>query len=65
MSSASTTGLPPPKWELLSAICLERTPIIMPLKTEIEQEMSEMIEKFDTIKSLKSDHELRQDEDKY
>ena len=33
--------------------------------TNIEQEISQMFEKFDRIQSLKSDHELRQDEDKY
>jgi hypothetical protein len=33
--------------------------------TKIEQEMTEIIEKLDTARSLKSDHELRQDEDKY
>ena len=33
--------------------------------TKIEQEMTEMIEKFDTMRSLKSSHELRHEEDKY
>lgn len=33
--------------------------------TKIEVEMSEMFEKLDTMKSLKADHELRQDKDKY
>jgi hypothetical protein len=65
MSSASATSSSPPKWELRSAMCLERTPIILPPMTKIEQEMTEIIEKLDTARSLKSDHELRQDEDKY
>ncbi len=65
MSSASTSSSSPPKWELLGAICLERTPIIVPPMTKIEQQMSEMIEKFDNMRSLKSNHELRQEEDKY
>ncbi|KAI9560105.1 hypothetical protein GHT06_014115 [Daphnia sinensis] len=62
-SSLSTTN-PSPKWQLLSAICLERTPIIMPPMAKIEEEMAELFEKLDTMKSLKSDHELKQDEDK-
>jgi hypothetical protein len=33
--------------------------------TEIEQQISEMIEKFDNMRSLKSNHELRHEEDKY
>ncbi|KAK4029656.1 39S ribosomal protein L46, mitochondrial [Daphnia magna] len=61
--SLSTTN-PSPKWELLSAICLERTPIIMPPMAKIEEEMADMFQKLDTMKSLKSDHELKQDEDK-
>ncbi|XP_057365601.1 large ribosomal subunit protein mL46-like [Daphnia carinata] len=59
----STTN-PSPKWQLLSAVCLERTPIIMPPMAKIEEEMAEIFEKLDTTKSLKSDHELKQDEDK-
>ncbi len=65
INASSTTGSSSPKWKLLSAICLERTPIISPPMTKIEQEMSQMFEKLDRIKSLKSEHELRQDEDKY
>lgn len=33
--------------------------------TKMETEMSQMIENLDTQKSLKSDHELRQEEDRY
>lgn len=32
---------------------------------KIEEEMADMFQKLDTMKSLKSDHELKQDEDKY
>ena len=64
-TASTTTGSSSPKWKLLSAICLERVPIISPPMTNIEQEISQMFEKFDRIQSLKSDHELRQDEDKY
>lgn len=65
MVTSSSNTETSPKWELLSAVCLERTPIIIPPMTKIEMEMSQRIEELDTMKSLKSDHELRQEEDRY
>lgn len=65
MVTASSNTETSPKWQVLSAICLERTPIITPPMTKIEMEMSKRIEKLDIMKSLKSDHELRQEDDKY
>ena len=53
------------KWDLISAVCLERTPTITPLPTPIEKEMLNMLEKLELVNSLKSDHELWQEKDKY
>jgi len=52
------------KWDLISAVCLERTPTITPLPTPIEKEMLNMLEKLELVNSLKSDHELWQEKDK-
>merc|ERR1711928_315099 len=52
------------KWDLVSAVCLERLPTITPLPTPIEKEMLDMLEKLERINSLKSDHELWQEKDK-
>ena len=48
---------------MLGAVCLERLPLITPPMKPIEAEMAQLIEKLDMQKSLKSDHELRQEED--
>merc|ERR1712071_657307 len=52
------------KWDLISAVCLERTPTITPLPTPIEKEMLNMLEKLELVNSLKSDHELWQEKGK-
>lgn len=60
----SATSETTPKWQILGAVCLERTPVIAPPMKEIEKQVSEMFERNDISKSLKSDHELKQEEDK-
>ena len=63
VASSATSTSTSPKWQLLGAICLERTPIITPPMTEIEQQVSQMLERNDVAKSLKSDHELKHEQD--
>ena len=40
-------------------------PVITPLPTPIEKNMIDMLEKLERLNSLKSDHELWQEKDKY
>ena len=51
------------KWDLLSAVCLERKPVITPQLTPLEREMTDIMARLEFIQSLKSDHEKRQDEE--
>ena len=51
------------KWDLLSAVCLERKPVITPQLTPLEREMADIMARLEFIQSLKSDHEKRQDEE--
>lgn len=51
------------KWDLLTAVCLERKPIITPTLTDLEQKYKKLLEELEFEKSLKSDHELRHEND--
>lgn len=62
--SASVATPAAAQWDVIGAICLERKPLIAPPLTPIEQQMSDTIARLDYITSLKSNHELRQDEEK-
>jgi len=54
-SSAASTR----KWDLYSAVCLERHPVIIQPMQEIELKFYNMLKKIEYEKSLKCDHELR------
>ncbi|GAB1860950.1 Large ribosomal subunit protein mL46 [Camponotus japonicus] len=47
------------KWDLYSAVCLERHPVIIQPMQEIELKFYNMLKKIEYEKSLKCDHELR------
>ncbi|KAJ8984630.1 hypothetical protein NQ317_009858 [Molorchus minor] len=47
------------KWDLLSAVCIERKPIITPALNELEREYRQYLSEVEFEKSLKSDHEVR------
>lgn len=64
VSKISTLDPKPIKWDLISAVCLERTPLITPLLAPIEEEIIQMLDKLETINSLKSDHEIWEENDK-
>jgi large subunit ribosomal protein L46 len=51
------------KWDLLSAVCLERKPVITPQLTPLEIEMADIMARLEFVQSLKSDHEIRQEEE--
>ncbi|KAK2585304.1 hypothetical protein KPH14_009988 [Odynerus spinipes] len=47
------------KWDLLSAVCLERHPIITKPMNEIEKNYYELLKRIEYENSMKSGHELR------
>ncbi|XP_050412573.2 39S ribosomal protein L46, mitochondrial [Patella vulgata] len=51
------------RYDLLGAVCLERKPIIVQKKTQIEEKYNTMIRRIENEHSLLSDHELRHKED--
>lgn len=52
------------KWDLFSAICLERRPIITPELNEIEREFKQLLSDLEHEKSLKSNYEVRHETEK-
>lgn len=51
------------KWDLHAAICLERKPIITPNLSNLEQEFHKMLAEVEVEKSVKSDFEVRNEND--
>uniref|UniRef100_A0A8D8Y964 Large ribosomal subunit protein mL46 n=1 Tax=Cacopsylla melanoneura TaxID=428564 RepID=A0A8D8Y964_9HEMI len=47
------------KWDLMSAVCLERKPVITKELNEIEKKVQSLMWEVELENSLKSDHELR------
>ncbi|KAK7101606.1 large ribosomal subunit protein mL46-like isoform X2 [Littorina saxatilis] len=62
--SSSGALCTPGQWQLVSAVCLQRQPIITAEKTELEQQYADMMAQMELETSLLSDQELRAIEDK-
>lgn len=60
LSTAPTMG----KWDLYSAVCLERHPIVLQPMQELELKFHNMLKRIEFEKSLKSDHELKVEREK-
>lgn len=52
------------KWDLYSAVCLERHPVIIQSMQEIEMKFHNVLKKIEYENSFKSDHELRKEREK-
>lgn len=48
----------------MTAVCLERKPIITPKPNDIQKRMLALLQEVELEKSYKSDHELRHETDK-
>lgn len=48
----------------MSAICLERKPIVIGTLNEIEKKMNRLLQEIEMENSYKSDHEMKQEFDK-
>jgi len=51
------------RWQLMSAVCLERLPLITAPMNDIETDVSTMFAQMDMEHSSLSDHELRRLDD--
>jgi len=51
------------KWDLVSAVCVERRPIITPALSDIENSMVTMLKQKELEESLLNDHEVRHRQD--
>lgn len=51
------------KWDLFSAVCLERKPVVTPALTEIEKEYKQYLKDLEFELSVKSNFELRHEAD--
>ena len=53
------------RWDLLGAVCLERKPILSQKLVAMQQQYMEFIAQVEFENSMKSDHEVRHEEDLY
>lgn len=52
------------KWDLYTSICLERKPIVTPQLNSVESQFRDYLSQVEFEHSLKSDHEIRHENDK-
>ena len=64
LSSFASTQTAKEKWDLLSAVCLERKPVIARNLLPIEKEVLSMAQQIEYRLSLKSDHEIQLEKDR-
>lgn len=60
----SSSSILKEKWDLYSAVCVERKPIITPELNELEKEFKQLLSELEFEKSLKSAHEVRHENEK-
>ncbi|KAF5282838.1 hypothetical protein FQA39_LY17488 [Lamprigera yunnana] len=51
------------KWDLLTAVCVERKPVITPLLNELDQKFQSLLSEVEYENSFKADHEIRHEQD--
>lgn len=61
--STSVQAVRKQKWDLMSAVCLERKPVISRELNDIERKFSRMLAEIELENSNKSDHEVRFEQD--
>ncbi|CAH0406905.1 unnamed protein product [Chilo suppressalis] len=53
-----------PSWDIITGVCVERLPVVTPPLNAMQKKYKEMLYTIEVENSLKSDHELRHDNDK-
>ncbi|XP_032515227.2 large ribosomal subunit protein mL46 [Danaus plexippus] len=51
-------------WDIVTSVCVERLPVVTPPLNDIQKRFKELLWTVEVEKSLKSDHELRHENDK-
>ena len=51
-------------WDIVAGICVERLPVITPPLDDIQKKVKDLLWTTEIEKSLKSDHEIRRENDK-
>ncbi|XP_059046411.1 large ribosomal subunit protein mL46 [Achroia grisella] len=51
-------------WDIATSVCIERVPVVSPPLSDIQKRYNDMLYTLEIEKSLKSDHELRHENDK-
>lgn len=51
------------KWDLQAAICLEKKPIVIPNLNDLEKKFKDVLSEIEFEKSLKSEFEIRHEND--
>ncbi|KAI5636135.1 39S mitochondrial ribosomal protein l46 domain-containing protein [Phthorimaea operculella] len=52
------------QWDIVTGVCVERLPVVTPPMNEIQKKYKNLLSTVEIEKSLKSDHELRHEQDK-
>lgn len=53
-----------PSWDIVTGVCVERLPVVTPPLNDIQKKYKDLLYTLEIEKSLKSDHELRHENDK-
>lgn len=53
-----------PSWDIVTSVCIERLPVVTPPLNEMQKKYMNLIKELEVENSLKSDHELRHENDK-
>jgi hypothetical protein len=59
LTQRSLTSASQERWDLFSAVCIERTPLVAPKLNVLEESVKKALEQYEYARSLKSDHEIR------
>jgi len=63
-SSSSSSSYSSAKWDLVSAVCVERKPVVTPAMNQLEIEMTKMLQRKELEQSMLNDHEIKYRRDK-
>ncbi|XP_045129326.1 39S ribosomal protein L46, mitochondrial-like [Portunus trituberculatus] len=64
IASRSMSSVAAGKWQIVGSACITRPPVVCPPMTSLEQQYYEMITTIEEENSLKSDHEIRVEQDR-
>ncbi|XP_063908577.1 large ribosomal subunit protein mL46 [Zophobas morio] len=63
LAEFSTSNALREKWDLITAVCLERKPVVTQSLTKLEEDYKKLLAQIEFERSLKSDHEMRHEKE--